>query len=87
MATRRERCQQWSDEHSHAEISEFDPEVIWEIDGLNEQMYINAYYNAYVRDYKPSELKEFKANFRYYLVDVMEYVTDAEFDELYFTAD
>lgn len=83
MATRREMCQRWADEHSHSEASEFTPE--WHEDyGVTEKEYITAYYNAWVKAYKPGEIPSWKTNFHYYLVELIEWVTESEWREEYF---
>ena len=83
MATKRQMCQKYSDDSSHGEASEFNPH--WHDDyDVTEKEYINAYYNAFVKTYKPGEVPTWKANFHHYLVEVIEYVTEKEFQQLYF---
>lgn len=92
MATRREICQRWSDNHSHGEVSEYNPE--WAEDyGYSQSEYTNAYYNAFIRDYKPGEtlinengdkVSAWHHNFHFYLVDVIGYCNDEEFQQYYY---
>jgi hypothetical protein len=83
MATRREICADWADEHSHSEATEFNPEWAEDYD-LTQKEYINAYYNAFIKVYKPGEIPSWRENFKHYLVDVIGWTTESEFSQEYF---
>ena len=80
MTTIRERCQDWSDESSHQEVSEFNPE--WHDDyDLTEKEYIRAYYNVFVRVYKPSDKPSWRDAAKYWFVEVTGYVSEKDFEQ------
>jgi hypothetical protein len=78
MATRRSLCQKWSDESSHKAVTKFHPEYADDYD-LTEAEYILAYYNAFVKVYKPSEMKDWNTAMKYWFVEVQEYVTESDY--------
>jgi hypothetical protein len=98
MATKRQMCRDYSDNSSHSEASEFHPEYHDDY-GVTEREYISAYYNAYLKVYKPSDFVEhpkhmgqhppkmihaWKLAFHHYLVEIIEWCTEDEFNDKYF---
>lgn len=81
-SARRAESATWSRRHSQSARSAFNPEAA-EAKGIPYDDYVEAYHNAFLAPRGEGSHDAYMEDLRFYLVDMMEYVDESEWDESY----